>query len=678
MKLRRRSFSSRQNDNLVRAGAAIFFLLFFLPLVSSAAPADDDGFRAYQTLPPTKSLLTSPQFILIDDFNAGKLVNRRGAPWQTKAPASALEIKLHKDDARSNSRGYSLKNDFHLFPREKAVIQSLLKGVDVSKAKNFVVKVRIDSENENRFSGRLRITLTDWRHKSTSMDITALCPKNKEGWGDVEIPLYRLRGIDFDQLFSVAFEIRAGQNKINGSISLDEIAFFGFNDVFFESLRDNLLGFPRTIYDQDRRLELAKKNDEEMLMEIARDTWKFFENARDSKTHLIVDHIRTGNASLAADYTSPTNIAMDLMAVIAAMDLGIIDQDRAEQRVKDVFSSMKEMKRYKGFFYNFYDTKKLGVTREYVSSVDSGWLSIALVIVRQAFEGEIAGQASRFLNAFSFQEFLDTENNQLMVGFDVPPKPDVEMHHYGMLVSEARATVYYAIGKGDIPKSTWWYLFRTAPPQWKWQTQQPKGKQATAPDGTDYFQGYYVVKNRKVVPSWGGSLFEFLMPTLVLKERELAPEGLGLNNRRAVEIQRDYALNDQKYPAWGISPAATSSGRNWTYEEFGMRYLGVKGYRDTGVVTPHVSFLALDALPKDAIKNIRNLLRLNIYGEYGFYDSYDFKLNRANPQYLSLDQGMTLVAICNYMKKGSIQARFHQDEIGKRVEDVLKESFFTS
>lgn len=653
-------------------------LVFCFSSDLKAAPVShDDEIRAYQTIPPTKSLLASPQFILVDDFNSGKLVNRRGAPWQTKAPGEgALDLSLNKDDARSQQRGYSLKANFNLLNGEKAVIQSFLQRVDVSKARNFVVKVRIDSEKEDLFSGRLRLTLTDWRHKSMVVDITALCPKNKEGWGDVEIPLSRFTNLDLDQLFSVAFEIKSVKNKIMGSLSLDEIAFFGFNDVAFESLRDNLTGFPKTVFDANRRIELNQKNDEEMLMGIARDTWKYFENARDQKTHLIVDHIRTGDASLAADYTSPTNIAMDLLATIAVMDLGIIKKSQAEQRIREVFESLKEMRRYKGFFYNFYDTKKLGITREYISSVDSGWLAISLVVVRQAFDGDLSRQASKFINAFSFQEFFDSENNQLMVGFDVPPKVDAQAQHYGLLVSEARATLYYAIGKGDIPKSAWWYLFRTAPKPWKWQTQQPKGVQRTSPDGTDYFQGYYTVKGKKIVPSWGGSLFEFLMPTLVMKERELAPQGLGLNDRTAVELQRDYALKDQKYSVWGISPAATSSGRRWAYEEFGVQAMGVKGYRNTGVVTPHVSFLALDALPEDSLKNIRNFLKLNTYGEYGLYDSYDFKLKRANPQYLSLDQGMTLIAICNYLKKGSIQERFHHDEVGKRVEDLLKESFF--
>ncbi len=165
---------------------------------------------------------------------------------------------------------------------------------------------------------------------------------------------------------------------------------------------------------------------------------------------------------------------------------------------------------------------------------------------------------------------------------------------------------------------------------------------------------------------------------------EPAPEPEGtrdnpcLNDVTATGLHRDYALNEKKYPVWGISPAATSDGRRWSYREYGVKALAAKGYPDQGIITPHVSFLALDTLPKEAIQNIRNLLEFNIYGEYGLYDSLNLQQQRANPQYLALDQGMTLVALCNYLKKGSIQNRFQQDEISKQAEDLLKESFFKS
>ena len=95
------------------------------------------------------------------------------------------------------------------------------------------------------------------------------------------------------------------------------------------------------------------------------------------------------------------------------------------------------------------------------------------------------------------------------------------------------------------------------------------------------------------------------------------------------------------------------------------------------MITPHVSFLALETLPKDAIKNIRALLTFNIYGEYGFYDTIIFPSKKVNPQYLALDQGMELIPIANYLKKDVIQEYFSKDPVGKKARELLgQEDFF--
>ena len=181
----------------------------------------------------------------------------------------------------------------------------------------------------------------------------------------------------------------------------------------------------------------------------------------------------------------------------------------------------------------------------------------------------------------------------------------------------------------------------------------------------------------KIVPSWGGSLFEFLMPTLVLDEQGMAPKSFGLNNINAVKANIDYALNKQHYPIWGLSPAATTNGRTWKYGEYGIKGIGVKGYPDQAVITPHVSFLALNVLEKEAIQNIRKMLSLKMYGEYGFYDSIQVKTGKVNTQYLALDQGMSFLALANYLEKGYIQKLFQQDPIGQKAAELWKsESFF--
>ncbi len=671
----------------MRIKYALFFFAAFLifPLILNGAQIPSSlprsvikknkDFNVYENVPAKKSLQSSPQFILIDDFNSGKLKNSRGAAWQIKAPSGgALELEIVKGDARNPERGSSLKADIHLFPKEKASFKSLLNRLDVSQAEYFVFKCKLISV-QPRFLGRIRVSLEDWRYESITRDIADACQNPRpDGWAEVILPVASFRGLDLDQVFSVEFQVLAEKQRENASLFIDEIAFFGFNDVAFESLRDNLAGFPKTQSAISQREQLQNiKNDTLFLREIAQDTWQFFINARDKESHLIVDHLRLGDAPLVADYTSPTNIAMDFLATVSAMELGFLKPEEGLNRVKEVLKTLKKLRRYKGFFYNFYDVRKLHVSRSYISTVDNGWLAISLVVLRQVFP-ELKPDISALLNQFSFSEMLDPENNQLVVGMDVPER-NFGLYHYGMLVSEARATSFYAIGKSDIPVSHWWFLYRTPPAAWGWQNQPPQGRMLEK-KGTTYFQGYYKHGEQKFVPSWGGSLFEVLMPTLIIDEKKMAPKGLGANDRILTQLQRDYALKDKQYPVWGISPASETSGRSWGYHEFGVKALAVKGYPDRGVITPHVSFLALETLPKSAIKNIRKLLNYDLYGEYGFYDSLNLKNRRVNYQYLALDQGMILAALCNYLKAGALQKYFHRDPIAKRAEMVLKEENF--
>ncbi|MFH0985668.1 MAG: glucoamylase family protein [Candidatus Omnitrophota bacterium] len=640
--------------------------------VTAEAPLDIGN--VYKIVPTGKPLRTSTQFKVIDDFNTRELKNSLGGAWTVDAgEEKRVRLELKKDDARAAKTGESLWARINLKKKEKATFRTSLERLDMSAALYLVLKCRTDATVP--FKGRLRVALTDWADRTVERDITDACLENKE-WNDVVLPANVFMGIDFDQLKHLSFSAFAKDKNLAGKIGLDEIAFVGYPELGFESVEDNFVGFPRVVAAERRRKELlAMKDDEALLLEIARDTWKYFENAIDKKNHLVSDHFKAGDFPLAATYTSPTNIGMDLMGTVAAKELGIISEAQAAKRIQRYLKTLNKLEAWKGFFYNFYETTELGISRRFISSIDNGWLAIALVVVRQAFPGEIAQEATAILDRFHFQEFLEPSNNHLSIGYDME-RQSVVPYDYGMLVTEARAMSLYAIGKGDIPPDHWWYLYRTAPEAWDWQTQKPHGKMVEH-DKVSYFQGYYKEGKQKFVPSWGGSLFEFLMPTMVLSEQKLAPRGLGLNNRIVTELHRDYALKEKKYPAWGISPSATADGRRWKYGEFGIKALGAKGYSDRGVITPHVSFLALDSLPKDAIRNIRKLLTFNLYGEYGFYDSITFPSERVNTQYLALDQGMVLIPIANYLKKGVIQKYFHKDPVGQKAKEFLgQEDFF--
>lgn len=165
------------------------------------------------------------------------------------------------------------------------------------------------------------------------------------------------------------------------------------------------------------------------------------------------------------------------------------------------------------------------------------------------------------------------------------------------------------------------------------------------------------------------------MHTLVLKERELAPEGLGMNNAAHVQGQIRYALEHEGQETWGMSPSSDAHGG---YSEFGAKPFGSRGYKP-GVVTPHASVLTLEYAPKEAVANLRKLIKTykEIYGEYGFYDAVDVKTGDVSRKYLALDQGMIFVALNNYLNNGAIRERFHSDPVLKKAEHLLTtEKFF--
>ncbi len=662
---------------------SVLLLIFFWgcagtePVHSRPSPAAVPALTEspYRSIPPGKDLRSLPEFLVVDDFNNPELKNHFGAAWELKTDApEGIKTEFIPQDAVQETRGNSLTFHLSLAPGKKVLFQSSLRGLDASHASAVVMKCQTSGANELS-SGKFELILEDVDGHKDTADLTRPClaPAASDSWQDAVIPRPIPAGADWNKLEKITLALSAGESPLKGPLAIDELAFYGSGDAEFLSKRDNLLGFPSQVYATERRNQLLNEPEsDKFLYEIARDTWKYFENAVDQTTQLPVDHIRTAEPGDVGAYTTPTNLAMYFLACVAAHELGFIPKSEAARRIKKTFQTLRTMKRWKGFHYNFYNTATLQVTRDYVSTVDAGWLAAAWIVIRQAFPGELAKEATQFLKEINFSEFYNEGIGQVSLGFD-GAKNDLSPYHYGLIATEARVMSFIGIGKGDLPREHWYFIYRTPPAQWTWQNQVPQGKE-TEIERVTFFQGYYTYQGRKFVPSWGGSLFEFLMPALVLKERELAPKSFGYNDRVATEIQIDYALNRQGYPVWGFSPAATSSGRQTRYVEYGVRYLGVKGYRDEGVVSPHASILALDTLPDQVIDNLRRMLELyDIYGEYGFYDSVNVRNGKVNPEYLALDQGMILAAIANYLKKGVLQEYFHRDEIARKAESLLSQ-----
>ncbi len=636
--------------------------------------------KPFNQILPGKSILHYSQFEPISDFNSGISKNRYGKEWKVSVAGGAkLALAMEKSDSVSEKGGGSLRIHYEIPAGHSAAVKSELNGLDVSRAT--LVVGRVKTETWQSFNGGLSVSLRDDIGAHVAVELKGPFVHPAHGgnlaWSDVEIPKKMFRAVDFNRLkmFELIFDNPTSQ-KIEGDVILDELAFFGPEELVFQSMRDNLKSFPDKSSALSSAALLNETDDQRFLAALARDAWRYFDESVDQKTGLVLNHIRLGRKKGIGNYTSPTDVAFYLLSCVAAADFGFISKSEARKRVGKTLSTLARLETWKdSFYYNYYNTTSLGVTRRYVSSVDNGWLVAALAVIRQAFPEVINTKIQSLFKKIDFAEFYDETNGQLRLGFD-EDQASYSPYHYGLIVSEARLMSYVAIAKNDFPRSHWAKVYRTLPKEWKWQRQEPQGAERTL-FGEKVFEGYYSYDGEKIVPSWGGSLFEFLAPALVLNENELAKSSFSLNNRQAVKLNMAYAAK-KKYPVWGISPAAVENGRQWVYREYGITELGAKGYPDEGVVTPHASVLALEIAPEDVIQNLRKMLELypGIYGPCGFYDSVDVIRGKVNEQYLALDQGMIFVALANYLKNGSIRNRFHQDPIGKAGEILLTEEKF--
>jgi hypothetical protein len=295
--------------------------------------------------------------------------------------------------------------------------------------------------------------------------------------------------------------------------------------------------------------------------------------------------------------------------------------------------------------------------------------------VRHAVPG-LAERCRRLINQSHYGVFLDPLYEVMYQGYHVNlGRPAA--YHYGLLYTEARLGSLVAIGKGDVPMAHWFKLHRTLPdtPEYAWQSQPPLQRTMKHALEQRYIGGYYTWRGLRFVPSWGGSMFEALMPGLVLDELRYAPTSLGRNNRVHAAIQRRYALEDLGYAVWGLSPSA--SPVSGAYGEYGVKPLGTLGYA-AGAVTPHAAALALAVMPEAAMANLRQLLqRYPIYGDFGFYDSVDPRSGAVAYQYLYLGQAMLFIAVLNYLTDNAVPHFFATDPLIQRVLPLLRlEDFF--
>jgi hypothetical protein len=448
-------------------------------------------------------------------------------------------------------------------------------------------------------------------------------------------------------------------------------------------LRERLAGWPARLAVDPRELPT---DDRAFLERLARDTWRGLEAMVDRPSGLPIDHLAFRSGSLAphaadiGDYASTTNLGLYLVATVAARELGLEPGPEALARAQRLLDTMERLERRHGFFYNYYDTTTLERTTDFVSFVDSAWLAAGLMVARASFP-ELRARCTQELARKDYGVFYDRRMRLMVHGFYVEPLRR-SPYHYGTLYTEARLGSLIAIGKGDVPADHWFGMVRAGA-----LLDGSGGEEARANGHGDGLprrradlrrasaaarlpRGSFEWKGMRYVPSWGGSMFEALMPSLVLDERRLAPEGLGRNAEVHARVQRRYALEQLRYPVWGLSPSWSPAAG--AYEEYGVQVLGTHGYR-AGAVTPHAAALALAVMPEEAAANLRALAaRYPAYGDFGFYDAVDPTTGAVAQAYLTLDQAMILVALANHLRGGVIQQLFASDPIAARMLPLLR------
>lgn len=272
-------------------------------------------------------------------------------------------------------------------------------------------------------------------------------------------------------------------------------------------------------------------------------------------------------------------------------------------------------------------------------------------------------------------------------------------HHYGTLNTEPRIASYLGIAWGQIPPEHYFKMFRTFPDtcDWGWPETKPLGTW-TQYLGVDVFEGAYPYRGMRMVPSWGGSMFEALMPDLFIPEADWGARSWGVNHPLYVRAQIEHGLDEAGYGYWGFSPASDPAGG---YRAYGVDPIGMEpngyasdqegtlvesGWDDPacfraavqpeaygdGVVTPHASFLALPYAKDAALENLANIRTdFDSYGPGGFYDSVAVRSGTVAQRYLSLDQGMVMAAIGNELLNDRVKAYVTAGPIAAVIRPLL-------
>jgi cyclic beta-1,2-glucan synthetase len=552
------------------------------------------------------------------------------------------------------------------------------------------------------------------------------------------------------------------------------------------------------------------EKDARILRKVARRTWRFFEVFTAAEDHFLPpDNFQQDPKPVVAHRTSPTNIGLYLISIIAARDFGWLGRREAAEKLDATLASMQSLERYNGHFYNWYATDDpRPLHPKYVSTVDSGNLAGHLLVValacremmttpvtgaqilagvRDCFDlacealdaltrklrtpaanatrlkdaldalaaalqpaapadapglaahvseltnltdaaaaiarnlandarspqadeavlwmeamaatlkshardfdcpsltpggdavavsgtpqtqeaagsaqktpkgdlaarlEKIADTASEMFLAMRFDFLYDPVHQLFSIGYRVE-EGQLDPSFYDLLASEARLASFIAIAKEEVPPKHWFRLGRTLTP----------------------------VGRGAALLSWSGSMFEYLMPSLVMR----APAGSILDQTSRLIVRRQIDYGRRLGVPWGVSESlfnARDIEGTYQYAGFGVPDLGYKrGLGDNVVIAPYATALSAMIEPGAAAANFERLTVEGGRGDYGWYDALDYTPSRLPKgakvgivrAYMAHHQAMSIVAIADALLGGEMRARFHSEPMIQATELLLQE-----
>jgi cyclic beta-1,2-glucan glucanotransferase len=264
----------------------------------------------------------------------------------------------------------------------------------------------------------------------------------------------------------------------------------------------------------------------------------------------------------------------------------------------------------------------------------------------------LAQRCDELFEGMDFKFLLDEERKVFYIGYNVSSgQPDNS--YYDLLASESRLASFVAVAKGDAPQEHWFHLGRRLTP----------------------------VGSSRALISWTGTMFEYLMPLLVMRSYDRTL----LDQTHHAAVRRQIEYGEERGVPWGISESAYNARDlylNYQYAPFGVPGLGLKrGLSEDLVVAPYATALAALVAPRRALANLRRLEREGALARYGFYEAIDYTPERLPKgqrsavirAFMAHHQGMSLVALDNLLNRDVMQRRFHAEPLVQATELLLQE-----